>query len=80
MISRNSITRFATLALEDVRSMVIDLRSDTVTKPTKEMRLAMASAEVGDDVIDIDPTVVRLEELTAELLGKEAPSTCPAAR
>ncbi|MFK8111524.1 MAG: low specificity L-threonine aldolase [Rubripirellula sp.] len=51
---------------------MIDLRSDTVTKPTLEMRQAMAQAEVGDAVIDIDPTVERLEKMTAELLGKEA--------
>jgi threonine aldolase len=50
----------------------IDLRSDTVTKPTPEMRQAMAEAEVGDDVYGEDPTVNRLEELSAELLGKEA--------
>ena len=51
---------------------MIDLRSDTVTKPTPAMREAMFSAEVGDDVIDVDPTVVALQEKTAELLGKEA--------
>jgi threonine aldolase len=50
----------------------IDLRSDTVTRPTPPMREAMGAAEVGDDVIDIDPTTRRLEEVTAELLGKEA--------
>ena len=50
----------------------IDLRSDTVTKPTPAMRQAMAKAEVGDAVIDVDPTVERLETLTAEILGKEA--------
>ncbi len=50
----------------------IDLRSDTVTKPTPEMREAMAEAEVGDDVFRDDPTVNRLEELAAEMLGKEA--------
>lgn len=50
----------------------IDLRSDTVTKPSPEMRLAIANAEVGDDVIDIDPTCQRLERMTAEILGKEA--------
>lgn len=50
----------------------IDLRSDTVTKPTPGMRSAMAHAEVGDDVIDIDPTVEKLQHRTAELLGKEA--------
>ena len=50
----------------------IDLRSDTVTKPTPGMRRAMAEAEVGDDVYGDDPTVKRLEARTAELLGKEA--------
>ncbi len=51
---------------------MIDLRSDTVTRPTPAMRRAMAEAEVGDDVYGEDPTVRRLEERTAELLGKEA--------
>jgi threonine aldolase len=50
----------------------IDLRSDTVTKPTPEMREAMAEAEVGDDVYRDDPTVNRLEELAANMLGKES--------
>lgn len=50
----------------------IDLRSDTVTQPTPEMREAMAEAEVGDDVYRDDPTLNRLEELAAEMLGKEA--------
>src|ERR1700712_1366785 len=52
--------------------MTIDLRSDTVTKPTAAMRRAMAEAEVGDDVYGEDPTVNRLEERSAELLGKQA--------
>jgi threonine aldolase len=51
---------------------VIDLRSDTVTRPTAAMRKAIAAAEVGDAVIDVDPTVERLEKLTAEILGKES--------
>ncbi len=50
----------------------IDLRSDTVTKPTPEMREAMAKAEVGDDVYEDDPTVNKLQEMAAEILGKEA--------
>ena len=50
----------------------IDLRSDTVTKPTPEMREAMAEAEVGDDVYGDDPTVNHLEEIAAEILGKES--------
>ncbi len=51
---------------------MIDLRSDTVTRPTAAMRRAMAEAEVGDDVYGEDPTVNRLEQRAAELLGKEA--------
>jgi len=51
---------------------VIDLRSDTVTRPTEAMRHAMAHAEVGDDVFGDDPTVNTLEAHTAELLGKDA--------
>lgn len=51
---------------------VVDLRSDTVTRPTPEMRRAMAEAEVGDDVFGEDPTVNRLEAVAAERLGKEA--------
>ncbi len=50
----------------------VDLRSDTVTKPTSAMRQAMLEAEVGDDVFLEDPTVNRLQEMVAELLGKEA--------
>lgn len=50
----------------------IDLRSDTVTKPTEEMRHAMAQAEVGDDVYGEDPTVNRLQAMAAERFGKEA--------
>ena len=51
---------------------VVDLRSDTVTRPTPDMRRAIAEAVVGDDVFGDDPTVQRLEEQTAELLGKQA--------
>ncbi len=51
---------------------LIDLRSDTVTRPTPEMRRAMAEAEVGDDVFGDDPTVNSLQEYSADLLGKEA--------
>jgi threonine aldolase len=50
---------------------MIDLRSDTVTKPSAAMRRAMADAEVGDDVLDGDPTTRKLEERTAQLLGQE---------
>ena len=51
---------------------IIDLRSDTVTKPSPEMRQAMAEAVVGDDVFGDDPTVIRLEAMAAEMLGLEA--------
>lgn len=51
--------------------MLVDLRSDTVTRPTGPMRRAMMEAEVGDDVLDGDPTVRRLEERVAAMLGKE---------
>ena len=51
---------------------MLDFRSDTVTKPTPAMRRAMAEAEVGDDVFGEDPTVNRLQERVAEMLGKEA--------
>ena len=51
---------------------MIDLRSDTVTRPTAAMRQAMATADVGDDVYGEDPTINRLEQRAAEILGKEA--------
>ena len=51
---------------------VIDLRSDTVTRPSAGMRAAMAAAEVGDDQFGDDPTINRLQDRVAELLGKEA--------
>lgn len=51
---------------------IIDLRSDTLTKPSAEMRQAMANAEVGDDVFEEDPTIHHLEQKTADLLKKEA--------
>ena len=56
---------------------IIDLRSDTVSKPGEEMRRVMAEAEVGDDVFSDDPTVNRLEALAAERLGKEAAMFVP---
>jgi threonine aldolase len=54
------------------KNTMIDLRSDTVTRPTPAMREAMASAEVGDDVYSEDPTINRLEKDAAEVFGKEA--------
>jgi threonine aldolase len=57
--------------------MIIDLRSDTVTKPTPEMLEAMMAAEVGDDVFGEDPTVLMLENKVAKYFGKEAAIFCP---
>jgi threonine aldolase len=57
--------------------MKIDLRSDTVTKPTKEMQQAMWAAEVGDDVLGDDPTVNALQEKAAKLFGMEEALFCP---
>lgn len=59
--------------------MLIDLRSDTVTRPSAAMRQAMAQAEVGDDVYGDDPTVNALEAEAVRLSGKEAALFCPAA-
>src|SRR5262249_44514162 len=50
----------------------VDLRSDTLTMPTADMRRAMAEAELGDDVFGEDPTINRLEQRAAELMGKQA--------
>jgi len=57
---------------ETARTAYVDLRSDTITRPTAEMRRAMADAEVGDDVYGEDPTVNRLEKCASEIFGKEA--------
>lgn len=57
--------------------MIIDLRSDTVTKPTPEMLQVMMNAKVGDDVFGEDPSINELERMTAELFGKEAGIYCP---
>ena len=56
---------------------MIDLRSDTLTQPTKKMKEAMMAAPLGDDVFREDPTVLELEETAADLLGKEAALFCP---
>jgi len=56
----------------EIVKRVIDMRSDTVTKPTEAMRAAMASAEVDDDVLGYDPTARRLETEMAKIMGKEA--------
>ena len=60
--------------------LAIDLRSDTVTRPTPAMRRAMAEAEVGDDVYAEDPTVNRLQARAAEIFGREAALFFPSLR
>src|SRR5690348_1209565 len=60
------------MGLNILRSVPVDLRSDTVTKPSDAMRRAMADAEVGDDWYGDDPTVNRLQDRAAEVTGKEA--------
>ena len=71
MPSHPTVAPSAPPVAEPAAARPIDLRSDTVTRPTPAMREAMAQAEVGDDVLDGDPTVSRLQERVAELLGKE---------
>src|SRR5438445_3905875 len=68
---RPACTACPTAERQEGRFM-IDLRSDTATRPTPAMRAAIQAAEVGDDVFDEDPTVNRLQERVAALLGKEA--------
>lgn len=65
------------MSSHDPERTLIDLRSDTVTRPTPEMRRAMAEAEVGDDVYGEDPTINRLEARAAEVFGKEAAMFVP---
>lgn len=62
---------YSTLPKVSASNSMIDLRSDTVSRPSKGMREAMANADVGDDVYGDDPTVTALEEMVADLLGKE---------
>ncbi len=69
-LSTSTLPRPETIARQSTAS--IDLRSDTVTRPTPAMRAAMAAAEVGDDVYGEDPTVNRLEARAAEIFGREA--------
>src|SRR5438477_5067787 len=72
MVVKSASRSTALMSEEPTRSLTVDLRSDTVTKPTPEMRRAMAEAEVGDDVYGEDPTVNRLEEMAARIFQKEA--------
>ncbi|HSA91558.1 MAG TPA: low specificity L-threonine aldolase [Terriglobales bacterium] len=72
MLEKPSSKSVAEATDEPAHAAAVDLRSDTVTLPTPEMRRAMAEAEVGDDVYGEDPTVNRLEQLAAEILKREA--------
>jgi threonine aldolase len=63
--------------MPDSPTFVVDLRSDTVTRPTAAMRAVMAAAEVGDDVLGDDPTVLKLQERIAGIMGKEAACFVP---
>ena len=65
------------MADEGVAAVLVDFRSDTLTRPSPAMRAAMASAEVGDDVFDEDPTLHELQEYVAGLFGHEAALFCP---
>src|SRR5690625_4339759 len=60
------------LGKERALTRILDLRGDWAARPTPAMRTAMAEAEVGDDISHEDPTVIKLEEYSAELMGKEA--------
>src|ERR687888_976558 len=71
-MNRRTLQETLSTNLTATTPVTVDLRSDTVTKPTPEMRRAMAEADVGDDVYGEDPTVNRLERRAAEILGKEA--------
>jgi threonine aldolase len=67
-----AVVRWSTYTPRSMADHVIDLRSDTVSRPTDAMRRVMSAATVGDDVLGDDPTVIALEERAADLLGKEA--------
>ncbi|KAJ3036751.1 Threonine aldolase [Rhizophlyctis rosea] len=77
--SSSTTTRYATSREVAAGDILYDLRSDTVTKPTRAMLEAMARAEVGDDVYDEDPTVNKLQSRVADMTGHEAALFCPTA-
>ena len=68
---------FVALTIQILYGMIVNLISDTVTRPTPAMLEAMFAAEVGDDVFGQDPTVNKLEAYAAELFGMEAAMYCP---
>ena len=76
---RMLISRKAAAATEE-EVVTVDLRSDTVTRPSKEMRSAMAAAAVGDSVYGEDPTTAKLERKIAEICGKETGLLVPSGK
>src|ERR687888_1507230 len=76
-MNRRTLQETLSTNLTATTPVTVDLRSDTVTKPTPEMRRAMAEAEVGDDVYGEDPTINRLEQRAAEIFGREAATFVP---
>uniref|UniRef100_A0A0B7AJM0 Aromatic amino acid beta-eliminating lyase/threonine aldolase domain-containing protein n=2 Tax=Arion vulgaris TaxID=1028688 RepID=A0A0B7AJM0_9EUPU len=81
LLSQRALTFTSAFKYQNRRSLtcspcVVDLRSDTVTKPTEKMREAMKNAVVGDDVYGEDPTVNKLQAVISEMLGKKLPSWC----
>ena len=72
--------RFLTKTTEEEKVVSVDLRSDTVTLPSREMRAAMAAAAVGDSVYGEDPTTAKLERKIAEICGKESGLLVPSGR
>lgn len=67
-----NVHKATALSSDQTKFRVVDLRSDTISQPSPEMRAAMANALVGDDVYGEDPTVTELERRSAEIFGKEA--------
>ena len=72
-----SVSPLACFILQEILSMTIDFRSDTVTKPTPGMLKAMMTAKVGDDVFGEDPSINELEKMSAEMFGMESGLFCP---
>ena len=79
-VSRRMLISRKEEVLRKEEVFTVDLRSDTVTQPSKEMRAAMAAAAVGDSVYGEDPTTSKLERKVAEICGKEAGLLVPSGR
>ena len=79
-VSRRFLMKQTAAADSGPPEVTVDLRSDTVTRPSREMRAAMAAAAVGDSVYGEDPTTAKLERKVAEICGKEAGLLVPSGR